>query len=305
MVKTVRWGSVWAAVISLLIVGVVYVLLPTLFPYVSDTFADYSSKIGRAVIFLLGGWVLSSIVNVLINREIARHETEKANNLKERSVKTRMKYVKLIANIVIFLVAIGFAARQFDTMRELSTGILASAGVAGIIIAFSAQTFLANLLAGFEIAFTQPIRIDDVVIVEGEWGRIENIKATHVIVKIWDQRRLVVPITYFVKNPFQNWTKTSSEIWGTATFYVDYTMPVEVMRKQLTKILKETPKWDGQINSLQVVDTTEKTIAVRALMSAKNSGDAWDLRCFVREEMIAFLQKNHPEKLPQFRLMQQ
>jgi small-conductance mechanosensitive channel len=169
------------------------------------------------------------------------------------------------------------------------------------VLAFSAQKLLANILAGFEIAFSQPIKIDDVVIVEGEWGRIEEINATNVVVKIWDQRRLVLPITYFVEKPFQNWTKKSADIWGTAEFYVDYSMPISEMRKELTRILKTTDLWDGKVDSLQVTDTNDKTIKVRALMSARNSPDAWDLRCYVREKMIDFLQKKYPDKLPRLR----
>ncbi|MBU0666571.1 MAG: mechanosensitive ion channel family protein, partial [Nanoarchaeota archaeon] len=157
------------------------------------------------------------------------------------------------------------------------------------------------ILAGFVIAFSQPIRIDDVVIVEGEWGHIEEINTTNVIVKVWDQRRIVLPITYFVEKPFQNWTKTSADIWGTTDFYVDYNMPVEEMRTELGKILKSTKLWDGKINSLQVTDLNEKTMKVRALMSAKDSSEAWDLRCYVREKMINFMQEKYPDKLPKIR----
>lgn len=261
-------------------------------------------KILLSIIFLLGGWTLNKIINLIITFNVRKLDIKKADNLHERKVFTQMRYLKIIINIIIFLVSIALALRQFESMKQLSTSILASAGIIGLIIAFSAQALFANILAGFEIAFSQPIRTDDVVVVEGEWGRIEEINATNVIVKIWDNRRLVLPITYFVQKPFQNWTKTTSEILGTAEFYLDYSMSVEAMRKELTKILKSTTLWNGKVNVLQVTDTSEKSMKVRALMSAKDSGTAWDLRCYVREKMISFLQEKHADQLPKLRIQE-
>jgi small-conductance mechanosensitive channel len=192
---------------------------------------------------------------------------------------------------------------SFSRVRELGTSLLASAGIAGLIIGLAAQKSIANLLAGFQIAFTQPIRIDDVVVVENEWGRIEEITLTYVVVVIWDSRRLVLPISYFIEKPFQNWTRVSSDILGSVMIHADYSVPVDELRKELTRILNEEGKkyWDGKVNSIQVTEATEKTIQIRALVSSVNSGSAWDLRCLVREKLIAFIQKNYPSSLPRIR----
>jgi hypothetical protein len=191
--------------------------------------------------------------------------------------------------------------RLDESVRQFGTSILASAGIAGIIIGFAAQRSIATLLAGLQIAVTQPIRLDDVVIVENEWGRIEDISLTYVIVRIWDQRRLVVPITYFIEQPFQNWTRSSAEILGTVFFHLDYRAPLDAIRRKLDEILAESPYWDGKVKVLQVTDAKEHTLEVRALASAADASLAWDLRCEVREKLIQFLQEHHPESLPRMR----
>jgi small-conductance mechanosensitive channel len=161
---------------------------------------------------------------------------------------------------------------------------------------------LGNLLAGFQIAFTQPIRIDDVVIVEGEWGRVEEITLTYVVVNIWDQRRLILPITYFIEKPFQNWTRVSAQLLGTVFLYLDYTVPIPPLREELTRLLTAHPLWDKRVNVVQVTDNKELNIEIRFLMSARNSSQAFDLRCHVREEMIAFIKANYPDSFPKTRL---
>jgi small-conductance mechanosensitive channel len=181
--------------------------------------------------------------------------------------------------------------------------LLASAGIAGIIIGFAAQQSLSMFLAGIQIAFTQPIRIDDVVIVENEWGRIEEITLTYVVIRIWDQRRLIVPINYFINKPFQNWSRTTTEIMGTVFIYVDYGFPVDAMREELTRILKELNEWDGKVNVLQVTDAREHTLELRALVSSSNSSLSWDLRVEVREKLIAFVQQKYPQYLPNTRIL--
>ncbi|MEQ9659382.1 mechanosensitive ion channel domain-containing protein, partial [Fulvivirga sp.] len=177
-----------------------------------------------------------------------------------------------------------------------------SAGIAGIIVGLAAQRLISNILAGFQIAITQPIRIDDVVIVENEWGRIEEITLTYVVINIWDKRRLVVPSTYFIEKPFQNWTRTTSELLGTVFIYTDYRMEVDVLRKQLTKILEATPLWDGKVNVIQVTDAKQSNMELRVLVSSKDASSGWDLRVHVREQLIAFLQKKYPEMLPKNRV---
>jgi small-conductance mechanosensitive channel len=192
---------------------------------------------------------------------------------------------------------------SFESIREIGVSIFASAGVAGIILGLSAQKMIGSILAGIQIAIAQPIKMDDVVIVEGEWGKIEEITLTYVVVNIWDKRRLIVPTTYFIEKPFQNWTKTSSEILGTVFLYTDYKVPFDEIRKELTQILHSTDLWDGQVNNLQVTNSQPQNVEIRALMSAKDSSIAWDLRVYVREKLVTFLQQNYPESLPHTRVM--
>jgi small-conductance mechanosensitive channel len=190
----------------------------------------------------------------------------------------------------------------FEKVHQIGVSILAYAGIAGIIVGFAAQRSISTLIAGIQIAITQPIRIDDVVIVENEWGRIEEITLTYVVVRIWDQRRLIVPITFFIESPFQNWTRESAEILGTVFMYVDYRAPIDELRSELERIVAETSLWDKRVAKIQVTNTTDKAIELRALVSAENSSNAWELRCTVREKLISFLQQNYPECLPMVRV---
>ena len=190
----------------------------------------------------------------------------------------------------------------FDGIRRIGISLFASAGVAGIILGFAAQKVLGSVLAGFQIALTQPIRIDDVVIVEKEWGWIEEITLTYVVVRIWDRRRMILPTTYFIETPFQNWTRVSADILGSIFIYADYRVPVEKLREELENILKNSDLWDGKIQNLQVTNTTENTLELRALMSAADSPTAWDLRVHVREKLVEYLQKNYPDCLPRTRI---
>ncbi|MGH8207498.1 MAG: mechanosensitive ion channel family protein, partial [Steroidobacteraceae bacterium] len=178
------------------------------------------------------------------------------------------------------------------------TSLLASAGIVGIIAGVAGQKTLGNLLAGFQIALAQPLRQDDVLIVDGEWGRVEEITLTYVVVHIWDDRRLVLPLTYFVEKPFQNWTRTSSQLLGSVYVWVDYSFPVDEGRKALKQIIEVSPKWDGRFWNLQVSDATEKTMQLRVLATSADSSQSWDLRCEIREKFIAFIQQRHPQSLP-------
>jgi small-conductance mechanosensitive channel len=229
------------------------------------------------------------------------YDLNKADNLKERKIRTQLSFLRKLFVAVIIFVTIAIILLSFDSMRKIGTGLLTGVGVGGIIVGFAAQTSLGNLLAGFQIAFTQPIRIDDVLIVEGEWGRVEDITLTYVVLRIWDQRRLILPINYFITKPFQNWTRISADILGTVFIYMDYSIPIEPLRKEFDDLLSKTKLWDGKVKVLQVTDAKEKTIEIRMLMSSGNSSDAFDLRCFIRENMITFIQKNHPGGLPKIR----
>jgi small-conductance mechanosensitive channel len=260
--------------------------------------------IQNAVSLLLIGTIaviLLQFLSALAKLVVQRHRIDVADNREARAIYTQVMVLKRIGSVVIVVFAIASMLMVFESVRRFGTAIIASAGVAGIIIGFAAQKSIATLLAGFQIAMTQPIRIDDVVIVENEWGRIEEITLTYVVVKIWDLRRLVLPITYFIETPFQNWTRTSAELLGTVFLYLDYTVPMNALRAELTRILNESPLWDKKVSVLQVTDTKERVIEVRALMSARDAGQAFDLRCEVREKLIDFLQQNYPHALPRTR----
>ncbi|MFA5238722.1 MAG: mechanosensitive ion channel domain-containing protein [Phycisphaerae bacterium] len=240
-------------------------------------------------VYILDGYILS------------RFDVTAKDNLRARKIHTQLAVLKRIVIIVVCILALGSMLMTFEKVRQLGTTILASAGIIGIIVGMAAQKTIGTFIAGLQIAFTQPIRLDDVVIVENEWGRIEEITLTYVVVKIWDQRRLIVPVTYFIEKPFQNWTRVTADLLGTVYIYVDYTVPLEAVRAELQKILKDSQLWDGKVCVLQVTNTSERTLELRALMSAPDASTAWTLRCRVREKIVEFIQKNYPDSLPKLR----
>ena len=246
--------------------------------------------------------VLIGIVKVFEDYAYHTFDITKVDNLKERKIRTQLQFVRRLAISLIILLTVCLILLSFNSLRKLGAGLLTGVGVGGIIIGFAAQRSLGNFLAGFQIAFTQPIRIDDVLVVEGEWGRVEEITLTYVVLNIWDQRRLILPINYFIEKPFQNWTRNSADILGTVFLYLDYTIPLAPLRKELDRLLEINPLWDKRVKVLQVTNTSEKTIEVRALMSATSSGNAFDLRCDVREGLITFVQDHYPHCLPVTRL---
>lgn len=246
--------------------------------------------------------ILIRIIKVLEDYFYHKYDLNKEDNLKERKIRTQLQFIRKFVISLIILITAAIVLLSFESMRKIGTGLLTGVGIGGIIIGFAAQKSLGNLLAGFQIAFTQPIRIDDVLIVEGEWGRVEEITLTYVVVNIWDQRRLILPITYFIEKPFQNWTRVSAQLLGTVFLYLDYTIPIPPLRDELTRLLTDHPLWDKRVNVVQLTDNKEATVEVRFLMSARNSSHAFDLRCFVREEMIAFIRENYPESLPRTRI---
>ncbi len=247
------------------------------------------------------GWLVVRLTSVAEDVMHQHYLVNFKDNLGARRIHTQFQMLRRIVVVTVQVLALAVMMMTFPRIRELGTGLLASAGVAGLVIGVAARPFLENLIAGIQIGLTQPIRIDDVVIVEGEWGRIAEINATHVVVRIWDDRRLIVPLNYFNTKPFQNWTWANSELLGTAFFYVDYTFPVEAGREELKRILDGSDLWDGRAWGLQVTDTTDRTVTLRALMSAPDAPTAWDLRCLVRERFVVFLQQNYPQCLPRTR----
>ncbi|MCX6178090.1 MAG: mechanosensitive ion channel [Chlorobiales bacterium] len=258
--------------------------------------------------FLKHTLLISSIIGIvwfmmrlfrLFEEFILQHYSAKVKeNESARKIATHVSLARKILNVIFVLIGISGVLMTFDTVRQVGLSILASAGIAGVILGFAAQKSLTTLIAGIQIAITQPISIGDVVVVEKEWGRIEDITLTYVVVQLWDQRRLIVPITWFIDRPFQNWSRTSSELLGTVFLYMDYDIQPETLRHELERIVTSTPLWDQRIAKMHVTNTSEKSVEMRALVSAANSSDLWELRCLVREQLIEFIRTSYPGWLP-------
>ena len=281
------------------------ILVLIVFLYASDPPSAENYPVLKRVlsVALIGAvaWLVIRSTKVLDDFVLSQYKLDEKDNLRARKVHTQLRVFRRIIILIVIVVALGTMLMTFDQVRSLGTSILASAGIIGLVVGIAAQKTLGTVLAGIQIAITQPIRIDDVVIVENEWGRIEEITLTYVVVRIWDLRRLVLPITYFIERPFQNWTRVTADILGTVYLYTDYTVPVEAVRKELERIVKDEKEWDGKVVGLQVTNSTERSLELRALVSAADASAAWTLRCKVREKLVEFIQKNYPEALPRTR----
>jgi small-conductance mechanosensitive channel len=247
--------------------------------------------------------LLMSAMNVFEDYVYHTYDLNKEDNLKERKIRTQIAFIRKVLGTLIVFITIAIILLSFDNVRKIGAGLLTGVGIGGIIIGFAAQKSLGNLLAGFQIAFTQPIRIDDVLVVEGEWGRVEDITLTYVVLNIWDERRLILPINYFIEKPFQNWTRTTSEILGTVFLYLDYNTPVDALRIEFERLLTTTNLWDKRVKVIQVTDAKTDCMEIRVLVSARNSSQAFDLRCYIREGLIKFMKDNYPGSLPLNRLI--
>ena len=276
-----------------------FLLLP--FSQIKPQTTDILRQIVLLGIFASLAWLAIGIINALGDVLALKFKIDDQDNLHARRVQTQIIMLRRITNVLIIVIAVSLMLMTFPGIRQLGATLFASAGILGIIAGIAARPTLSNLIAGIQIALTEPIRLDDVVIVEGEWGRIEEITTTYVVVRIWDLRRLMLPLAYFIEKPFQNWTRVTADLIGSVYIYTDYTVPVEKLRQEVYRILTASPLWDGKVWSLQVTDTTERCLQLRALMSASNSSSAWDLRCHVREKMIAYLQAHYPQSLPKVR----
>jgi small-conductance mechanosensitive channel len=247
------------------------------------------------------GWAAITALTIAADLYLRQFRLDVDDNLLARKHVTQVHVLLRAGDVLVVIVTVGAALMTFEPVRQYGVSLFASAGVAGIVAGLAARPVLSNLFAGVQLAMTQPIRIDDAVIVEGEWGTIEEITATYVVVRIWDLRRMIVPLSYFIEKPFQNWTREGSELIGSALIYVDYAAPVGVIREKLTEIVKNSKSWDGNVINLQVTDTKEQVMELRCLMSARSAGQAFNLRCEVREKLIGFLKDHHPEALPRQR----
>lgn len=218
-----------------------------------------------------------------------------------RKVETQTRFLVRCLNILIVIVGFGAALMTFDSVQKVGASLLASAGVGGIILGFAARPVLSNLLAGMQIALTQPFRIDDVLHVQGEWCWVEEVTATYVVLRVWDLRRLIVPLHWFIENPFQNWSRNTTDLLGAVFIWVDYTMPVEPLREEFSRLLRKAEQWDGKVETVQVTDSNDQAIQIRFLMSAPDSSQNWNLRCAVREGLVTFIQQHYPDQLPRVR----
>jgi small-conductance mechanosensitive channel len=276
-------------------------VLPALtFPARLEVYLARFAGIGSIVAI---AWAIVASIGLYTDLMKRRYRIDVDDNLRARQVETRLDILARAVVTIIILVSTALALMTFPSIRAFGTTLLASAGAAGIIVGLAARPLFENLVAGVQIALTQPIRIDDVVIVEGEFGRVETIGATYVVVNLWDQRRMVLPLTYFIEKPFQNWTRTGAALLGTVFLYLDYSIPVDAIRVQLPRILANEKLWDGAVAGVQVTDAKEHTLEVRVLVSARNSGELFDLRCNVREKLVAWLQESYPSALPHDRVL--
>jgi small-conductance mechanosensitive channel len=270
-------------------------------PLLPETAQVLARLLAMAVIGMIG-WTAIVVMHIAAEIYLRRFRLDVDDNFLARKHNTQVRVLLRSADVILILVTVGAALMTVQSVRQYGISLFASAGVAGIVAGLAARPVLGNLMAGVQIAMTQPIRLYDAVIVEGEYGTIEEIGSTFVTVKLWDLRRMVVPLSYFIEKPFQNWTRErSSSLIGSVILYVDYCAPVALIRDKLTEILKQSNKWDGTTASLQVTDLKEGTMELRCLMSAHSPGQTFDLRCEVREKLIDFLQREHPEALPHSR----
>lgn len=265
---------------------------------IPSKYAGALSKLTSISLIVVVALLIFRTIGILQDVVLARYDITAADNLRARRVHTLVRVISRISYATTGVLAVAAALMLFQEVRHLGVSLLASAGILGVIGGFAAQKTLANMFAGFQIAFAQPVRQDDVVVVEGEWGRVEEITLTNVIIHIWDDRRLILPLSYFIEKPFQNWTRTSSVITGVVYVWVDYSFPVEAARTALREIVETNPLWDRRFWNLQVSDANDRAMQLRVLATSADSSKSWDFRCAIREKLIAFIQQSHPQSLP-------
>jgi small-conductance mechanosensitive channel len=246
-------------------------------------------------------WLIGTLLLVGEDRALQRFRTDVSDNRYARRVHTQVRVIRRVTIAMMAVLAFGAMLVTFPTARTTGRSLLFSAGVLGVLAALASQSLLASMLAGMQLALSGAVRLDDVVVVEKEWGHVEEITLTYVVVRIWDDRRLVLPTSYFASHPFQNWTRTGSAVIGTVELDVDWTVPVPAMREELQRIVTETPLWDERISVLQVTDATNRNVRIRCLVSAADADTCWDLRCLVRERLVEWLREDQPQALPRTR----
>jgi small-conductance mechanosensitive channel len=250
---------------------------------------------------LLVGWIAKTVLHIWTTVYLRRFKLDADDNLLARKHVTQTRILQRVGEIAIVVIGLSAVLMTFDGVRQYGVSLLASAGAAGLVVGLALQPVLKNIFAGIQLAVTQPIRIDDALLVEGEWGNVEEITSTYVVIRLWDWRRLILPLSYFMEKPFQNWTRESSALIGTVMIYLDYTTPIDALRAKVEEIARGSRLWDGRVVNVQVTDFRQSTMEVRILVSAGTSARTFDLRCEVREKVIAFLQSDHPGALPRLR----
>ena len=261
--------------------------------------------VSRLVLIGMLTWLAMRSCEGVADGIISLNPADVADNLGARRIQTQTRVLGRCVNLLILIIGIAAMLLTLPGARQLGASMMASAGLLGLVAGFAAKPVLGNVIAGLQIALTQPIRIDDVLIVKGEWGRVEEITGAYVVIRIWDERRLVVPLQWFIENPFENWTRTTSQLIGTVFLWMDYRTPLDPLREELKRLCEGAKEWDGRVCVLQVTDTNDRAMQIRALVSARASGDAWDLRCKVREGLIAWVHANRPEYLPRLRVQEE
>jgi small-conductance mechanosensitive channel len=247
------------------------------------------------------GWAAITALNIASMLYLRRFRLDVEDNLLARKHNTQVRVLVRTLGVVIVILTVAAALMTFQSVRQWGVSLFASAGVAGLVVGLAARPVLTNLLAGLQLAMTQPIRIDDAVVVEGEFGNVEEIRSSYVVVRLWDLRRMIVPLSYFIEKPFQNWTREGSDLIGAVMLYLDYAAPIDAIRAKAKQVVEGSPLWNGKVFAVQVTDTRDETIEVRVLASANSGNAAFDLRCEVREKLIDFLKREHPEALPRRR----
>jgi small-conductance mechanosensitive channel len=268
--------------------------------------ADVEPLVDHALTLLLiaaVSWLVVGVSFALEDVALVRFRMDVRDNLRARRVRTQVMILRRLTIVVVGSLALAVMLTTFPSARVLGASLLASAGVAGLVIGIAGRPIIGNLLAGTQILFSEPIRLDDVIVVQGQWGRVEEITFTYVVVHLWDDRRLVLPVSYFLENPFENWTRTAASLLATVTLDVDFMVPVQEVRDELERVLRRSTLWDGRTWNLQVTDVARGLVQVRALMSAADAPTAWDLRCEVREALVAYVRQRHPQSIPRTRVI--
>jgi small-conductance mechanosensitive channel len=295
MVKKARAPS--KAVLILLALQTVWQAAPDVLHWI-----DPVRHMNGLLMIIATTWLVARMISGLAVGILERHPVDVEDNMGARRIHTLTRVLSRVGVTLVVVIGASMLLMTFPGARQVGTSMLASAGVVGLIAGLAAKPVFSNLIAGLQIALTQPIRLDDVLVVEGEWGRVDEISGSYVVLRLWDDRALIIPLQYFIEKPFQNWTRNNAHLTGSVFLYVDYGMPLAPLRTELERILRAAPEWDQRFFNLVVTDATEQTMQLRVLCTAESSGAAWDLRCRVREGMIDFMQREYPQWLPRIRI---